>query len=127
MPLDDFRWLKINFLTLRKVSTHFYFAQRDPSYHLYFISWSYVDYFLIKASIMTILQFFSKNRLDLSPFCPPFCETPKNPDFQTSRPTREKSKSRIKKSKGTLRGGPSMLYTKQKKLDSYLQPLTFQS
>ena len=53
---------------------------------------------------MTILQFFSKNRLDLSPFCPPFCETPKNPDFQNSRPTTEKSKSRIKNPR-TFQGG----------------------
>ena len=24
MPLDDFRWLKINFLTLREMTTHFF-------------------------------------------------------------------------------------------------------
>ena len=56
---------------------------------------------------MTILHFFSKNRRDLSPFCPPFCEFPKNPDFQNSRPTTEKSKSRIKNPR-TFQGGGSV-------------------
>ena len=64
---------------------------------------------------MTILQFFSKNILDLSPFCPPFCETPKNPDFQNSRPTTEKSKSRIKNPRTFQGGGVSRCFTRNKK------------
>ena len=74
---------------------------------------------------MTILHFFSKNRRDLSPFCPPFCEFPKNPDFQNSRPTTEKSKSRIKNPRTFQGGGSVDALHETKKLEPYLSPLTF--